>query len=143
MIRATLLETMEEDYVRTARAKGAGEWRVLRKHVLRNAMLPVVAMLSMDMIVISLTGIIFIETVYQLPGIGTTLYQALRTFDMPIIVGIVVVLCLVVTIVNMLADILYSLIDPRLNLRGPKRQRSWGLSRFRAEPGLTETATEG
>jgi peptide/nickel transport system permease protein len=143
MIRATLLETMEEDYVRTARAKGAGEWRVLRKHVLRNALLPVVAMLSMDMVVISLTGVIFIETVYQLPGIGTTLYQALRTADMPIIVGIVVVLCLVVTVVNMIADILYSLIDPRLNLRGPKRQRSWGLGRLRPRPGLGETATEG
>jgi hypothetical protein len=62
---------------------------------------------------------------------------------MPIIVGIVVVLCLVVTIVNMLADILYSLIDPRLNLRGPKRRRSWGLSRFRARPRMAETATEG
>jgi ABC-type dipeptide/oligopeptide/nickel transport system permease component len=97
----------------------------------------------MDMIVISLTGVIFIETVYQLPGIGTTLYQALRTADMPILVGIVVVLCLVVTIVNMVADILYSLIDPRLNLRGPRRRRSWGLSRLRARPGLTETATEG
>ena len=56
MIRASILETMDEDYVRTARAKGAGEWRVLRKHVLRNALLPVVTMLGMDMVVISLTG---------------------------------------------------------------------------------------
>ena len=68
MIRASLLETMDEDYVRTARAKGASEWRVLRKHVLRNALMPVIAMLSMDMVVISVTGVIFIETVFQLPG---------------------------------------------------------------------------
>ena len=63
--------------MRTARAKGASEWRVLRKHVLRNALMPVVAMLSMDMVVISLTGVIFIETVFQLPGIGTLLYRSL------------------------------------------------------------------
>jgi peptide/nickel transport system permease protein len=144
MIRATLLETMDEDYVRTARAKGAGEWRVLRKHVLRNALLPVVAMLSMDMIVISLTGVIFIETVFQLPGLGTTLYQALRTNDLPIIAGVVVVICFAVTIANLIADILYAVIDPRLHLRGPRRQRRWGLSRLRPKPaGITETATEG
>lgn len=145
MIRATLLETMDEDYVRTARAKGAGTWRVLRKHVLRNALLPVVAMLSMDMVVISLTGVIFIETVYQLPGLGTILYQALTTSDMPIIVGIVVVISFAVTIANMIADIVYCLLDPRLTLRGPRRQRSWGLARLRpgTQPGITETATEG
>jgi peptide/nickel transport system permease protein len=143
MIRATLLETMEEDYVRTAKAKGASQWRVLRKHVLRNAMLPVVAMLSMDMVVISLTGVIFIETVFQLPGIGTMLYQGLTTNDLPVVTGVVVAVCIAVTITNMIADILYSLIDPRLDLRGPRRQRSWGLSRFRPTPSITETATEG
>ena len=114
----------------------------MRKHVLRNAMLPVVAMLSMDLVVISLTGVIFIESVYQLPGIGTTLYQALTTNDMPVVAGVVVVLCIVVTVVNMVADILYSLIGPRLDLRGPRRKRSWGLARFRSRPGLAETATE-
>jgi len=145
MIRATLLETMDEDYVRTARAKGAGEWRVLRKHVLRNALLPVVALLSMDMVVISLTGVIFIETVYQLPGIGTILYQALTTNDMPVIVGIVLVISFAVTIANLIADIVYCFVDPRLSLRGPQRQRSWGLGRLRpkAQSGVTETATEG
>jgi peptide/nickel transport system permease protein len=145
MIRATLLETMDEDYVRTARAKGAGEWRVLRTHVMRNALLPVVAMLSMDMVVISLTGVIFIETVYQLPGLGTTLYQALTTNDLPVVVGVVLVICVAVTIANLIADIVYCMIDPRLNLRGPRRGRSWGLGRLRPKPrsGITETATEG
>jgi peptide/nickel transport system permease protein len=144
MIRATLLETMEEDYVRTARAKGAGEWRVLRKHVMRNALLPVVAMLSMDMVVISLTGVIFIETVYQLPGLGTTLYQALTTNDLPVVVGVVLVICIAVTVANLVADIVYCMVDPRVNLRGPRRGRSWGLGRLRpkARAGI-ETATEG
>jgi peptide/nickel transport system permease protein len=145
MIRASLLETMDEDYVRTARAKGAGEWRVLRKHVLRNALLPVVAMLSMDMVVISLTGVIFIETVFQLPGIGTLLYRGLTTNDLPLILGIVIVISFAVTIANMVADILYSLIDPRLSLRGPRRQRGWvrDRGRSRPQPSITETAIEG
>jgi peptide/nickel transport system permease protein len=145
MIRASILETMDEDYVRTARAKGAGEWRVLRKHVLRNALMPVVAMLSMDMVVISLTGVIFIETVFQLPGIGTLLYRSLTTNDLPVILGIVIVISFAVTIANMIADIVYSLLDPRLNLRGPRRQRNWLRGRWRSspQPSITETAIEG
>jgi peptide/nickel transport system permease protein len=145
MIRACVLETMDEDYVRTARAKGAGEWRVLRKHVLRNALMPVVAMLSMDMVVISLTGVIFIETVFQLPGLGTLLYRGLTTNDLGLILGIVVVISFAVTIANMIGDIVYSLLDPRVSLRGPPRQRSWLRGRWRPspQPSITETAIEG
>jgi ABC-type dipeptide/oligopeptide/nickel transport system permease component len=99
----------------------------------------------MDMVVISLTGVIFIETVYQLPGLGTTLYQALTTNDLPVIVGIVLVISFAVTITNLIADIVYCLVDPRVSLRGPRRQRAWGLGRLspRTQPGITETATEG
>ena len=146
MIRASILETMDEDYVRTARAKGAGEWRVLRKHVLRNALMPVVAMLSMDMVVISLTGVVFIETVFQLPGIGTLLYRGLTTNDLALILGIVVVISFAVTIANMIGDIVYSLLDPRVSLRGPRRQRSWLRDRWwrpSPQPSITETAIEG
>jgi peptide/nickel transport system permease protein len=145
MIRASLLETMNEDYVRTARAKGAGEWRVLRKHVLRNALMPVIAMLSMDMVVISLTGVIFIETVFQLPGLGTTLYRGLTTNDLPVVLGVVIVVSFAVTIANMIADILYTFVDPRLSVRSPRRQRSWAPARLRPRPqtGVTESPTSG
>jgi peptide/nickel transport system permease protein len=145
MIRATLLETMDEDYVRTARAKGASERRVLRKHVLRNALIPVIAMLSMDMVVISLTGVVFIETVYQLPGIGTILYRGLTTNDLPVILGVVIVVSFAVTIANLIADILYCFVDPRLSLRGPRRQRSWAPARLRPrpQPSVTESPTSG
>ena len=145
MIRASILETIDEDYVRTARAKGASEWRVLRKHVLRNALMPVIAMLSMDMVVISITGVIFIETVFQLPGIGTVLYRGLTTNDLPVILGVVIVVSLAVTIANMIADIVYCLIDPRLSLRRPRRQRGWVPDRWRSRPqaSITETAIEG
>jgi peptide/nickel transport system permease protein len=121
MIRASILEALGEDYVRTARAKGASSWRVMRKHVLRNALLPVTAMLSMDMVSLSLTGVIFIETVYQLPGLGQTLYRALTSTDLPVILGVVLVVSVVVVLTNMIADILYSLIDPRI--RGGRRRR--------------------
>ena len=121
MIRASLLETMDEDYVRTARAKGAGQWRVLRKHVLHNALIPVIAMLSMDMVVISFTGIVFIETVFQLPGLGRVLYQGLISADLPVILGVSIVVCFAVVIANLIADILYAIIDPTVNLTGRRR----------------------
>ena len=143
MIRASLLETMEEDYVRTARAKGASQFRVIRKHVLHNALIPVIAMLSMDMIVISFTGVVFIETVFQLPGLGTTMYRALTSVDLPVILGVTIVISFAVVIVNLIADILYCLVDPRMNLRGPTRRRSSSRLRLgmRPSPSVTESST--
>ena len=88
MIRASVLETMDEEYVRTARAKGAGEAQVLRGHVVRNAMLPVVTMLGMD-IGTALGGVIFIETVFGLPGLGGMLRGAIPSKDLPVILGVV------------------------------------------------------
>jgi ABC-type dipeptide/oligopeptide/nickel transport system permease component len=99
----------------------------------------------MDMVVISVTGVIFIETVFQLPGIGTVLYRGLTTNDLPVILGVVIVVCFAVTIANMIADILYCLVDPRLGLRGPRRKRGWVRDQWRSRPqaSITETAIEG
>jgi len=133
MIRASLLETLEEDFVRTARAKGASQARIIRKHVMHNALIPVIAMLSMDMVVISFTGIVFVETVFQLPGLGRVLYQALTSADLPVILGISIVISFTVVIFNLIADILYCVIDPRMNLRGPRRGFSSRL-RFGMRP---------
>src|SRR5581483_6479899 len=96
MIRASVMETLNEDYVRTARAKGAPEWLVMRSHVLRNALLPVVTMLGMD-IGIALGGAIFTESVYGLPGLGKTAIQAIEGFDLPVTQGVVVfaTLCII------------------------------------------------
>jgi peptide/nickel transport system permease protein len=142
MIRATLLETMNEDYVRTARGKGASNLRVMRKHVLRNTLIPVVAMLSMDMVTISFTGVLFIETVFQLPGLGQALYRALPANDLPVILGITIVVSFAVVIANLIADLLYCLIDPRLSLRGPKQQSLRSRMRWRLGPRpVTESTT--
>jgi peptide/nickel transport system permease protein len=115
MIRANVLETMNEDYVRTARAKGAPESRVLRKHILRNAMLPVVTMLGMD-IALGLGGAVFTETVYGLPGLGRTLVTSLNSFDLPTTQGIVVFATLAIIVLNLIVDLLYAVIDPRIRL---------------------------
>ena len=115
MIRANVLETMNEDYVRTARAKGAPEWLVMRSHVLRNAMLPVVTMLGMD-IGVALGGAIFTETVFGLPGLGKTAITHLEGFDLPTVMGIVVFATVCIIIFNLFVDLLYAVIDPRIRL---------------------------
>ncbi len=111
MIRANMMDTMNEDYVRTARAKGAPESQVMRSHVLRNALLPVVTMLGMD-IGIALGGAIFTETVFGLPGLGKLAVQSLQTFDLPMIEGVVVFSTLCIIIFNLIVDLLYAWIDP-------------------------------
>jgi len=115
MIRANVMETMNEDYVRTARAKGAPESTVMRSHILRNAMLPVVTMLGMD-IGLALGGAVFTETVYALPGLGKQAIQSLESFDLPTVQGIVVFSTLCIIVFNLMVDLLYAVIDPRIRL---------------------------
>jgi peptide/nickel transport system permease protein len=144
MIRASLLEALEEDYVRTARAKGAGTVRVLRGHVLRNALLPIVTMLGMD-IGIAFGGALFIESVFQLPGMGRLLVRSLATEDLPMIMGVVLVVSMVVVVANLVVDILYSVLDPRVRLHGKRDTitASRGLRReLRAQRRVTGSATQ-
>jgi peptide/nickel transport system permease protein len=115
MIRANTMETLNEDYVRTARAKGAPESQVLRSHVLRNSLLIVVTMLGMD-IGLALGGAIFTETVYGLPGLGKVAIESIAAFDLPITQGIVVFSTLAIITFNLLVDLVYAAIDPRIRL---------------------------
>jgi peptide/nickel transport system permease protein len=115
MIRANVMETLNEDYVRTARAKGAPERRVLFSHVLRNAMLPVVTMLGMD-VGVALGGAIFTETVFQLHGLGWTLVNAVGADDFATVQAVVVFATIAILSLNLLVDLLYAWIDPRIRL---------------------------
>jgi len=115
MIRANVMETLGEDYVRTARAKGAPEKRVLFSHVLRNALLPVVTMLGMD-IGIGLGGAIFTETVFNLPGLGQTAVIGISNQDLAIVQGVIVFATVAIIIFNLVVDLLYAWIDPRIRL---------------------------
>jgi peptide/nickel transport system permease protein len=138
MIRASTLETLNEDYVRTARAKGAPEWLVLRSHVLRNAMLPVVTMLGMD-IAVSLGATLFVETAYGLPGLGRLFATSLARRDFPVLLGITVYTTLVVIVVNFLIDILYGVIDPRARA---ERQSEGKLTRGERDQRVPAPATQ-
>lgn len=115
MIRASLLDTANEDYVRTARAKGAPERRVVVKHILRNSLLPVVTMLGMDM-ALAFSGAVFIEQVFNLPGLGGDLLSAVFESDIPVIVGVILFVTLAVIVTNFVVDVAYAWLDPRIRL---------------------------
>ena len=115
MIRANVLETMNEDYVRTARAKGASESRVMVKHILRNALLPVVTMLGMD-ISLALGGAVFTESVFGLPGLGYSSIQGLTNYDTPTVMGIIVFATTAIIVLNLMVDLVYAWVDPRIRL---------------------------
>jgi len=115
MIRANVMETLNEDFVRTARAKGAPERRVMISHVLRNALLPVVTMLGMD-IGVALGGAIFTEYVFQLPGLGRTAIVAINAQDLATVQAVVVFATVTILTFNLVVDLLYAWIDPRIRL---------------------------
>ena len=115
------METANEDYVRTAYAKGASRWLVIRRHILRNAMLPIAAMLSVDLSVAiagPVGGAVFVERVFGLPGLGSLALESLPRRDVPVILGVVVFVMMVVLVLNVIADLIYSLIDPRVRMSG-------------------------
>src|SRR4051812_30733007 len=113
LIRANVMETLNEDYVRTARAKGASQRRVMVQHVLRNSMLPVVTILGMDL-GLALGGAIFTESIFGLPGLGREIIQAYGRADLPLITGIVVFSTVAVIMFNFLVDLAYGWLYPRI-----------------------------
>jgi peptide/nickel transport system permease protein len=115
MIRASVMEALDDDYVRVARAKGATEWRVMRSHVIRNAMLPVVTLLGMD-VSIQLVNSAYIESIFALPGLGRTWLQSFPRRDLPVIMGIALYFSVAAILVNLIVDLLYAWIDPRIGL---------------------------
>ena len=114
-IRAEVMETMSQDYVRTARAKSAPERTVMKDHILRNALLPVVTILGMD-IGLLLGGAIFIETVFGLNGLGGTAIRSIGQFDLPTLQGVVIFGAIAIIIFTLIVDLLYAWIDPRIRL---------------------------
>jgi peptide/nickel transport system permease protein len=115
MTRSSLLDVLGSDFVRTARAKGSPERRVMVRHALRNAMLPVVTIVGLQMGAL-LSGAILTETVFGLAGAGTMLFEAITARDFPIIQGFTVVIAAGYVILNLLVDISYAYIDPRIRL---------------------------
>jgi peptide/nickel transport system permease protein len=117
MIRASVAETLQEDHVRFARAKGLSEWAALRRHVLPNAFISVVPMVAMDISRFALPTALFVETAFGLPGVGRVLRDAVIRNDLPVIVGVVVVSAVVVAFVNFVGELLHVVVDPRVKVR--------------------------
>ena len=112
MTRTMMLEVLRQDYIRTAWEKGLTERAVVMKHALKNALIPVVSMVGMS-IPIMIAGSVIIETIFTLPGIGLLMIEALNKRDYPVISGIVIFIATTVIVINLIVDLIYTLLDPR------------------------------
>jgi peptide/nickel transport system permease protein len=113
MTRAAMLDVLGEDYVRTARAKGIAEWGVLLRHALRNAAVPVITVIGSGFALL-ISGVVVTESVFNLPGIGRLTVDAVLARDYPVIQGMILLTSLVYVVVNLLIDLAYTLLDPRI-----------------------------
>jgi peptide/nickel transport system permease protein len=117
MVRATLLETLDEDYIRTARAKGLSEFIVIWRHALRNALLPVITLLGLQLGVL-LGGAVITEVVFSWPGLGQLTIDSIQRRDYPVVQACVLLISLSYVVVNTLTDLVYGWLDPRVRLEG-------------------------
>jgi len=116
MMRSSMVDVLRQDYIRTARAKGAGPVRVILVHAMRNAVLPIVAMIGLD-IGIFMSGVVVVESVFGWPGIGQLAWQAIQRVDIPIIMGVTLVAAFAIVLGNLLADLVAPFVDPRIKLK--------------------------
>jgi peptide/nickel transport system permease protein len=117
LVRSSMLEVLGQDYVRTARAKGLGEWRVLALHSLKNASIPIVTLLGLQFAQL-LGGAVVTETIFAWPGIGRLVVEAIFNRDFPVVQGVVLVVSLIFVAVNVLVDVSYAVLDPRIRAGG-------------------------
>jgi peptide/nickel transport system permease protein len=113
MVRSAMIDVLQQDYIRTGRAKGLSETRVILRHALPNAILPIIAMIGID-IGQFMSGLVVVEAVFGWPGIGQLAWQAIQQVDIPIIMGVTIVSALAIVLGNLLADLIAPLVDPRI-----------------------------
>jgi len=113
--RSTMLDVLNQDYIRTARAKGLGEWVVIIKHALRNAMLPVVTIIGLQLGAL-LSGAVLTETIFSWPGMGKWLFDSIVARDYPIVQSVTLLIAMIYIVANILVDVLYTLLDPRVRM---------------------------
>jgi ABC-type dipeptide/oligopeptide/nickel transport system permease component len=117
IMRSQMLEAMSQDYIRTAMAKGLTERAVVFKHALKNALIPVVTYVGIDLGAL-MGGAILTESVFSWPGVGREIYLAVMQRDWPVVMGGVIIIVLIVMVVNLLVDISYAILDPRIRYGG-------------------------
>ena len=116
MMRSSMIEVLGQDFVRTARAKGLSKLRIIVRHVMPNAILPIIAMIGID-IGLFMSGIVVVESVFGWPGIGQLAWQAIQRVDIPVIMGVTMVSATAIVLGNLLADLVAPLIDPRIKTK--------------------------
>jgi peptide/nickel transport system permease protein len=115
LVRSTMLEVLNQDYVRTARAKGLAEWRVLVVHALRNAAMPIVTLLGLQLAQL-LGGAVVTEMIFAWPGVGSLVIEAVFNRDFPVVQGVTLIVSIIFVTVNLLVDVAYAVLDPRIRL---------------------------
>ena len=115
LTKTSMLDVLGQDYIRTARAKGVKQWLVIFKHALRNALIPVITYVG-PMTAYILTGSMVVESVFNTGGLGTKFVQGITNRDYPMIMGTTIVLASLIVIMNLVSDILYKVVDPRITL---------------------------
>lgn len=132
--RSSMLEVIRQDYIRTARSKGQKEWRVIIQHALGNSLIPIITAISIQLGSM-LGGAIVTETVFAIPGIGMLMIQSIKARDYPTIQGAVVIIAIMFSLINLIVDIIYTFVDPRLKTIYQKR------SNKKAKASLAENNT--
>jgi ABC-type dipeptide/oligopeptide/nickel transport system permease component len=115
LVRSSMLEVLSQDFVRTARSKGLREWGVVFRHALRNAWMPVITMLGLEFGFL-LSGVVVVETVFSWPGVGRLVFNAINQRDVPLVQSAVIVFSVVFVVSNLIVDLLYARLDPRVRL---------------------------
>ena len=113
IMRSTMVDVLSEDYILTAKAKGLNTFQVLKDHALRNSMLPMVTIIALNL-GFTVAGAIQIETVFSWPGLGQTIFEAVNRRDYPVLQGAFLIIAVTVVFANLIADLLYSYLDPRV-----------------------------
>jgi peptide/nickel transport system permease protein len=112
-MRSSAIETLLQDYIRTARAKGGSRWQVIRRHLLRNSVLPIITLIGLSLPTV-FSGAIIVEALFNYPGMGWLFWTATGAHDYPVLMGFTVVVAIATVVGNLLADIAYAVADPRI-----------------------------
>jgi ABC-type dipeptide/oligopeptide/nickel transport system permease component len=115
LVRSTMTENLQADFIRTARAKGASSSRIVLRHALRNSLIPAVTYLALDLGTL-LGGTVIVEGIFNLPGVGQLLFSGIQQQNGPVIVGVSTTLVLIFLLLNLVVDLLYAVLDPRIRL---------------------------
>ena len=117
LTKSSLLDTLSQDYIRTARAKGLGKYKVIKNHALKNSMNPVITSVS-GWFASLMAGAVFVEYIFDWKGVGVVIVDGLEKYDFPVVMGALLVICVLLVIINIVVDILYGVLDPRVRVVG-------------------------